>query len=86
MYIRRQPLLLENGRGPYDVYAGSYLILAVCRSLASGCTRWCLARNRAFGPTRWCWGRTSDIGLERSALVVHTGVGLKMSVFGCICW
>jgi len=46
---KRGPLL-ENGRDPYDVYAGSHQILAVCRSLALGCTCRCLAQNRAVKP------------------------------------
>ena len=79
---KRGPLL-ENGSDPYDVYAGSHQILAVCRSLALGCTRRCLARNRALhvgiGVIH------AGVGLKRSVLVVHAGVGLKMSVLGCRC-
>jgi len=39
---KRGPLL-ENGRDPYNVYAGSHQIPAVCHSLVLGCTCQCLA-------------------------------------------
>ncbi|KIJ90463.1 hypothetical protein K443DRAFT_659932, partial [Laccaria amethystina LaAM-08-1] len=81
------PLLLENGRDPYDVYAGSHQILAVCRSLALGCTRQYLARNRALGletevlgHTHWRWVVHTGVGFETSGLVVRAGVLLNTSV------
>jgi len=54
---------LENGRDPYNVYAGSHQILAICCSLALGCTCRCLAWNRAL-----------HVGVR----VVHAGVGLEV--------
>jgi hypothetical protein len=52
---------LENSRDPYEVYAASHRILAVCRSLALGCTRRYLA---LFGP-RSCW-----VGVARVVPIV----------------
>ncbi|KIK09772.1 hypothetical protein K443DRAFT_80205, partial [Laccaria amethystina LaAM-08-1] len=82
----RGPLFLENGRDPYNVYAGSHRILTVCRSLPLGCTRRCLARNRALGPYTLCWVVDTRVRLETDVLghthwrwVVHTGVGFETS-------
>ena len=59
---------------------GSHQILAVCSSLALGCTHGCWAvytgiqlEMEVLGPIRWCW-------------VVHAGIGLYMWVLGCTCW
>ncbi|KIJ92488.1 hypothetical protein K443DRAFT_649370 [Laccaria amethystina LaAM-08-1] len=72
----RGSLLLENGRNPYNVYAGSHWILAVCHSLALGCKHQYLAQNRALGPYTLVLG---------SYMPVLGGIGLKMLVLGCRC-
>jgi hypothetical protein len=54
----RGPLFLENSRDAYIVYAASYRILAVCRSLALAVHAGVRLETELLNPTRWYWDRT----------------------------
>jgi len=83
----RGPLLLENGRDPYNVYIGSHWILTVCCSPVLGCTRRFLAQNRALGPyTLVSESYMPALGSKCQCWVVDAGVRLKTEVLGHTRW
>jgi len=72
---------------------GSRQILAICSSLALGCTCRRLARNGgvgsytpALGSGRRCWSYALEFGSKCRCWVVHAGVGLKTEVLGHTRW